>query len=136
MVAGKVLRAFRDVEIEKLTPQSPIIFAGILPGRPIAGSWYIHLPQIQYAKELQKVDLGQFAQQGEILNAQKLWAAIRHVSGSLIWLRRTRPDIGFDITKIAPDSGSACADADLVLDTLTLYNRTVRFAKDYDAEIL
>ena len=47
-------------------------------------------------------------------------------------MHRTRHDIGFDITKIAADTATACADVDASLDTPTQYNRTGRVVKYYD----
>ena len=61
---------------------------------------------------------------------------MRQVLGALIWLHRTRPDIGFDITKIATDSAAACEDVDISLETLMIYNRTARFVKDYGRKLV
>ena len=63
LVSEKVLRTFRDVEIEKLTPKTPIVFNGVLLGRPGATDWDIHSPKSHFANELQKGDFAQFAQQ-------------------------------------------------------------------------
>ena len=68
------------------------------------GRWDVLLSQSHYAKGLQKVDAAKFVQHGGSLSGPKLRAALRQVLGSLIWLRQARPDIGFDITKIATDS--------------------------------
>ena len=87
-IDGQVLRAFRAGDIEKRTPQSPIISIGSLLGRHCARNWDIFSSQSQYAKELQKVDAAQFAQQGKIINAKKLRTALRQVLGSPIWLTR------------------------------------------------
>ena len=82
------------------------------------------------------MDVAQIVQKGNILNAQKVRPALRKVLGALIWLRQSRRDIGYDITKIATGAVSASADVEMALGTLIIYNRTVRFVKDYDREIL
>ena len=41
LVAEEAMRAFRAGEIAKLTPQTPIIYAGSLLGRPDMGNWRI-----------------------------------------------------------------------------------------------
>ena len=66
---------------------------------------------------MQKVDVDQFVQHGGILIAQKLRTALRPIPGALIWLHRTRLDIGFDIAKIATDSVQACGDVEAELET-------------------
>ena len=131
-----VLVTFRDGEIEKQAQKTPIICTGGILERHDARSWEILLSKIHYANDLPMVDVAQFVQHGEIIDPRKLRPAQRQVSGSLIWLRQTRPDIGFDITKIATDSGTSCTDADTSMATLMLYNHTVRFVKDYDPKLL
>ena len=136
LINEKVLRTYRAGDMEKLAYQSPIISDGILLGRPDLHSWNILLSQSHYDKELQKSDAAQFAQQGKIPNAQKLRTALRQVLGALIWLHQSRTDIGYDITKIATDSVAAFAEVGTALETLMIYNRTVRFANDYGRKIL
>ena len=53
----------------------------------------------------------------EMPNAKKLRMALRQIPGALIWLHRTRLDIGFDIAKIATDSVQACGDVEAELET-------------------
>ena len=49
---------------------------------------------------------------------------------------QTRPDIGFDIAKIAADPATSRTDVAMALATVMLYNRTVRFHKVYGRIIL
>lgn len=130
-VNERALRTFRSRDVEKLTPRPTIIPTGTLLTRPDPSRWDILLSRGHYARELPKVDVAQFAQRGKIAHPQKLRAALRQVMGSLIWLRQTRPDIGYDIAKIATDSFAAYTDVDMALSTLLMYSRTVRFIKDF-----
>ena len=65
LVNEQALRTFRAGDIEKLTPQPHIIFTGNLLGGPGASIWNILLYQMHDARELQKADATQFAQQGK-----------------------------------------------------------------------
>lgn len=48
--------------------------------------------------------------------------------GALIWLHQTRPDIGYDIAKLATDFVAVCTDPILARSAINMYNKTVRFA--------
>ena len=56
-------------------------------------------------------------------------------TGSLIWLRQTRPYIGFDITKLATDAVAACLDPTQARPAINLYYKTVRFVNAYPRKI-
>ena len=54
----------------------------------------------------------------------------------MIWLHQTRPDIGFDITKLATGIVQACADPTQARATIALCNKTVRFVNNYHRDIV
>ena len=72
-----------------------------------------------------------FVANNEIVNTGKLRTALRQALGSLIWLHQTRPDIGYDITRIATEAVDACASVTLALQCNAIYNKTVRFLQTY-----
>ena len=115
---------------------SPIIFAGILMGRNGSSPWNILLPQSHYSSELKNVQLSDYVSIGRILESSKLWVVVRPVSGAHIWLRLSRRDIGFGVTKIATDDVPFCHDAVMDLQTLSLCNKAVRYVRNYDREPL
>ena len=129
-----VLRTFRAGETEKLTEKTPIVFTGLLVERLNNGA--ISLSQSQYASELKKMDPDLYIKQGKVLGQGKFRTALRQGLGALIWLHQTRPDIGFDITKLATDAVEAVTDAELGKKIILLYNKIVRFVQQYDRKIL
>ena len=54
---------------------------------------------------------------------------MRQALGALIWMRQTRPDVGFNITKIATDAVPDCTNGDLAWKLISLYNKTIRYVK-------
>ena len=130
---GKVLRTFRAGDTEKLSAKENITPTGMLMERGAGSPWDIILSQHHYAMDLQCI--GQFATHGSIKGASKLRTVFRQALGALIWLRQTRPDIGYDIAKIATVDVEAFQDAGKALPIMQLYNKTVRFVKNYSREI-
>ena len=128
------LRTFRAGETEKLTPKTPIVFTGLLLEKTITGE--ISLSQTQYAADLKKMDSSLYVSNGKILDSGKLRTALRQGLGALIWLHQTRPDVGFDITKMATDAVEAVTDPVLALKIIALYNKIVRFAQLHQRKII
>ena len=55
--------------------------------------------------------------------------------GPLIWAHRSRPDVGFLITKIANDLATARAGSSKAIQLAKLYNQTVRYLQNRPVEI-
>ena len=127
------LRTFRAGDTERLNPETPIVFNGPLIGKFLGGA--ITLSQTQYARDLRKINLDKHAAHGKIFCAKELRTTLRQGLGAPIWLRQTRPDIGYDIAKLDTDALADCDDALLARAAINLYNKTVRFANNYTRKI-
>ena len=130
-----MIRTFRAGDIESLTAKSPIIFTGLLIERRRDGA--ITLSKTHNADELKKIAPTDFINNNnnEIKDTGKLRTSIRQALGSLIWLHQTRPDVGYDVTRIATEAVAACATATLALQSIALYNKTVRSVQTYARKI-
>ena len=136
LVTSRAIRTFRAGDIGKLPLKTPIIFNGVLIESTGTSPWDILLSRIHYASELKKAQLSDYVSQGRIVGAHKLRTVIRQVPGSLIRLRLSRPDIGYDITKTATDVAPFCQDTVVALQSLPLYNKVVRYVQNYNRGIL
>ena len=128
-----MLRTYRSGEIEYLTEKSPIMFTGLLIEKRHDGA--ITLSQTHNDDELIEIHPADFALNNQIGDAGKLRTALRQALGSLIWLHQTRPDIGYDIARIATEAVAACTAPNLALQCVALCNKTVRFAQIYARKI-
>ena len=127
------MRTCRAGGTGKLTPPTPIAFTGLLIESTKDGS--ITLSQPQYAKDLNEIEMTDYVVKGRILDPAKFRIAVRQGLGALIWLRQTRPDIGFDITKLATDAVAAATGPELGKKIIILYNKIIRFAQLYDRKL-
>ena len=80
--------------------------------------------------ELKRIDPTQYVSNDTIHDPAKLRTALRQALGALIWLHQTRPDIGWDITKIATDAVEACKQASKALEIMAVYNKTIKFVQN------
>ena len=60
---------------------------------------------------------------------------MRQQRAALIWMRRTRPDIGLGITKLPNDAVDVVTDPVLGRKTIQRYREIARFAHRQGAEI-
>ena len=134
ILVEEILRTFRAGDTEHLTLTNPIIFTGLLI--ELSPNMSISLSQNQYAADLPKIDVAEFLKNDSIIDAKLLRTALRQALGSLIWLHQTRPDIGYDITRLATDAALAVTDPALALQCINLYNKTVRFVQSYNRKIV
>ena len=125
----KILRTFRAGETECLTPKTPIIFLGLLIEMRDTG--VITLSQTRYEKDLPKLDPALYIKAGKVIDGKEFRTTMRQALGALIWLHQTRPDVGFDITKIATDAVPARGNGDLAWKLILLYNKTIRYIKNF-----
>ena len=65
-------------------------------------------PHQMYAGELPFMDISEYIASRGITNSTMLKSTFKQGLGALIWLHRTRPDIGFTITQIATHIAEAC----------------------------
>ena len=128
------LRTFRSGGTGNLTEKTKITPTGLLIEK--TQNLSIALPQTQYAKELRKLNIDDYAMGNNIICGKKLRKTLRQALGSWIWLHQTRPDSGFDITKIATDAVAACTDSTLARNIANLYNKTIRFFATYERKIV
>ena len=75
------------------------------------------------------IDSGEYLRDVEIIYPIHLRAEFRKELGSLIWRHQSRPDVGYNIPKIATDATPSCTDRDKAHKTISLYNKTERFLK-------
>ena len=94
-----------------LTPTTQIVFAGLLLRRKDVAT--ISLSQSQYAKDLKKMELTDFTHHREILEMGESRTFLPQGLGAMISMRRTRLDIGLDITKLATDAVDAVTEVGL-----------------------
>ena len=134
--AEELMCTSRACEIEKSTPQSPIIPTGVLLEGARMSPRNMPPSKSHYDAELRKVGPSAFVANGGILRPSNLRSTTRQVLGALIMLRQPRPDIGFDITEIPADALAACQDATMALETLSLYNNAARYVQNYDRKLL
>ena len=100
-VIEAVLRTSRPGKIEKLTAKSPIVPDGFLIERHSAAAWTLPLPQSRYSSDLRRMNTSRCVREKKVIGDEKLRKALRQKLGSLIRRRQTRPDIGYDIAKLA-----------------------------------
>ena len=116
-----VLKQFRTGEVETLSCVSPITFAGLFIGECPKGT--LLLPQHPYIMELPKMDVAQYVDQSRIVKENELRSTFRQGLGALIWIRQTRPDVGFSIARMATDIPTARKDVDKCLLLARGYNK-------------
>ena len=124
----RVIRSFRSGETEAPQPGKPSISLGVK--LEIDLHRVIHISR-NHIDELPKINTAEYADRGSIRNKTDLRTTSRRALGALIWARRARPDIGFDITKIATDAVAACLEADLDVAIILLYDKTLRIWGDF-----
>ena len=56
--------------------------------------------------------------------------APRQAIGALIWLHHDRPDVGWDITKLATEAAGSRKEAPKALETIAGYNKTAKFSQN------
>ena len=94
----------------------------------------ISLSRNQY-DNLQKLEVADFLKNGIILDPKLLRTALRQALGSLIWLHQPRPDIGYDIARLATGAALDVADPAFASHRIILYKKTARFAQNYNQKI-
>ena len=131
----EILRTFRAGETEILLfLNRAIIFLGVK--MELMADHSILLSQTHYIAEMPKMEASDYVnEQGELKNVQNYKTAAKQVLGSLIWIHQTRPDIGFNIAKIATDAAKSCTSGDLAWKLIVLYNKTLRYLKSYGRKI-
>ena len=72
---------------------------------------------------------------GQIINAKHYRTAAKQALGSLIWIHQTRPDVGYNIAKMATDAVKSCTAGDLAMKLMSLYSKTVRYLRNHDRKI-
>ena len=128
------IQTFRTGDVETLTSDHPIIFAGLLI-EVVAQGW-IQLSQEHYVNEMQLMNIEDYVSATTIINPAMLKSTFKQGLGSLIWLHQTRPDIGFAITQIATQIVDACESASKAKTLVALYNKIVKFAKNHPRKIV
>ena len=94
------------------------------------GSLRIVVDQVEYVKDLSKVEVGQFAKKSETLG-EVLQSAYRALVGALLWCTgQTRPDLAFDVATAASHGGRA------TYEDLRKLNAIVDKAKRTDLRIV
>ena len=66
------------------------------------------LSQEPYIRELPKMDAESRIDNEKVRNPSGLRSTFRQAIGALIWVRQTRPDIGYTITSMPTSSVEAC----------------------------
>ena len=131
--AERIITAFRAGDAETLQPGKPVISLGLK--LEIDLNHISSLSQRHYVAELSKIDTNEYVKQGAIIDKADHRTTLRQALGALIWVHQTRPDIGFNITKIATDAVDACLDADLATEIILLRNKTIRFLGNFPRAI-
>ena len=131
--AGEIWRPFRPGETERLTQTTPIALLRLLLEMQPIGE--IATPQTHYEKDPQQPDAAAYIKSGSVIGGEEFRTAMRQSIGSSIWARQTRPDVGYNIAKIATDAFSARQSGDVSRKLITLYNKTFRYLHNYTREI-
>ena len=127
-----MLSAFKDGDAEILSVADPIIPDGTIAknqDRPTP------LSQTRYSDDIQKIEPQEFVRNNIIIGAGNLRTALPEALGSLILLRRNRPDIGYGIARLSTESALAVSAATLATQRITMYNKPVRYAHAWDRKI-
>ena len=127
--AISAIQTFSTGEVETATQEQSITFAGLLIEMAQAGR--IHLSQQHYAEELKLMEIDKYTDSQRITQPALLRSTFKQALGSLIWLHRTRPDIGFTITQIATQIVEACESVTKAKTLAGIYNKIVKFAKSH-----
>ena len=77
----------------------------------------------------------QYVDRGVIENKNDLRAPARQARGASIWAHHTRLDVGCNIAKIATEAVDSCVNADLAVEILLRYNKTIRFLWNFPRTI-
>ena len=73
----------------------------------------IAISQTHYIQDLPKIDPSTYLADGLVRCGKDLRFSMRKFAGAIIWIRRTRHEVGINITKIATEAASECRDGDL-----------------------
>lgn len=76
-----------------------------------------------------------YIEKGKIRDPAKFRTSLRHGLGAMIWLQRTRPDIGYDIAKLATDAVAAADGPELGKKIVSMCNKIVRVAQLRDRKL-
>ena len=129
-----ILRTFRAGTTELLTPDKPIAFLGIKLER--SEDMSVWISQTHYIDDMPKMNLSDcLSDHGQIIDVKQYRTAVKQALGSLIWIHQTRPDIGFNITKLATDAVKSCTSGDLARKLISLYNKTLRYLRNHGRKI-
>ena len=120
----EVLRTFSAGGAELLTPKTPIICTGMLLGREETAPRDVRFPKSHYATDPRRIDMAQFANKAKIPGSAKLRTVLRHALGAPIWLHQARPDVGFDIAKIATGAVAATQDCAHAIGAMAMYRKS------------
>ena len=93
------------------------------------------LSQQMYADELPLMDISEYLSPTGVTNSDELKSTSKQRSGALIWLRQTRPDIGFTITQMATQIAEAFGSSEKARKIAQMYNKIVKFFKNYQRKI-
>ena len=111
-----------------MTSEKGIAFAGL--GIQLTVGNRVIFSQKQYVSELPTMDIAQYANRKKVANIKDPQRTFRQGLVALIRVRRTRPDVGFLVTKITTDLMNARADAGKSTQLAKWYNKTVRFFEE------
>ena len=129
-----ILRTSRGGTAECLAPGHPIAFLGIRIERANDNS--VLVSQSRYIAEMPKMNPKEYIfDHGQIVDVAKYRTAAKQALRSLIWIHQTRPDVGYNITKIATDAVNSRASGDLSCKLIAVYNKTLRYLRNHDREI-
>ena len=94
------------------------------------------MSQSHYISEMPKMDYTRYVNKaGEVTDSEMYRTAAKQALGSLIWFRQARPDIGFNLAKIATDAENSRTTGDLSTKLIALYNKTLRYMKSYGRKL-
>ena len=93
------------------------------------------MSQSDYIRDLSQMEVKEYLSGEKIVAPQLLKSTFRQGLGAMIWIRQTRPDVGFIITHLATTLVESCVDASKARRWMQQYNKLVRFAQSHNREI-
>ena len=99
------LKSLRAGELETLSSKSPITFTGLMIVIDTVGT--VILSREPYIRELPTMDIESRIAWAKVSNPADLRSTFRQSIGALLWVHKTRPDIGFTIAHLSKSSADA-----------------------------